>query len=46
MAFVLLLPDINSFCISSIAVLNMYAAGKFSADRAIREYAKEIWGVK
>jgi len=25
---------------------NVCAAGKFSADRAVKEYAKEIWGVK
>ncbi len=25
---------------------NLCAAGKFSADRAVREYAREIWGIK
>jgi starch phosphorylase len=25
--------------------LNIAAAGKFSSDRAITEYAKDIWGV-
>jgi starch phosphorylase len=28
------------------AVLNIAASGAFSSDRTIREYAKEIWGVK
>ncbi len=28
------------------AILNVAASGKFSSDRTIAEYAKEIWGVK
>ena len=27
------------------AVLNIASSGKFSSDRTIAEYAKEIWGV-
>ena len=28
------------------SILNVARAGKFSSDRTIMEYAKEIWGVK
>ena len=28
------------------AILNVACAGKFSSDRTIAEYAREIWGVK
>lgn len=28
------------------ATLNVAASGKFSSDRTISEYAKEIWGVE
>jgi len=28
------------------SLLNIAASGKFSSDRAIAEYARDIWGVK
>jgi starch phosphorylase len=36
--------DIEAWTVSSI--LNTAASGKFSTDRTIAEYAKDIWGVK
>lgn len=29
-----------------MALLNIAASGKFSSDRTIEEYAREIWGVE
>ena len=29
-----------------MSILNVARAGKFSSDRAIREYAEQIWGVR
>ena len=29
-----------------MAVINTAKSGKFSSDRTIREYAKEIWNLK
>lgn len=29
-----------------MSILNTINMGKFSSDRTIREYAREIWGVK
>ena len=31
---------------TSISIMNTARSGKFSSDRAIREYAEEIWGVR
>jgi starch phosphorylase len=31
---------------SRMAVLNIARMGKFSSDRTIREYARDIWGIK
>jgi starch phosphorylase len=31
---------------SGKALLNVAGSGKFSSDRTIAEYAREIWGVK
>ena len=29
-----------------MAILNVARMGKFSSDRTVAEYAREIWGVK
>ena len=29
-----------------MAIINVASSGKFSSDRAIAQYAKEIWGVR
>ena len=29
-----------------MSLMNIAAAGKFSSDRTIEEYAKDIWGVQ
>jgi starch phosphorylase len=31
---------------SGKAILNVAASGKFSSDRTIAEYARDIWGVR
>ncbi|KAL3307305.1 hypothetical protein Ciccas_014185, partial [Cichlidogyrus casuarinus] len=31
---------------AKMSLLNIASSGKFSSDRTIREYAREIWGVE
>ena len=36
----------DSFKWTKMSILNTARSGKFSSDRTIMEYAREIWGVK
>lgn len=41
-----LTPTQNQTKWAEMAIMNIASSGKFSSDRTIAEYAREIWGVE
>ncbi len=41
-----LLRDYGSEAFDKKCLINMASAGKFSADRSVKDYAKHIWKIK
>lgn len=44
--FEISLFDVNMQKWTKMSILNTAGSYKFSSDRTIREYAKDIWGIK